>query len=248
MIAFFFLFLLNLFISYWNAKTVGKAWVETKHAGGWPRFMAWMGALGSASGFTWCYLIVLVLGAAMFGKLTPRYVEAAFSLGYLVVIPGVLLSGLMITLDSWARAYRQHTLANVGIAGYDSFAQLYNTYHAIDGIGDALSNIAGTFLGDRQGGGDGDSGDAVWVIVLVLLATSAGILTTAVIINRAAASADLKTVTKRARAAQTVKGAATRSVPAWLIGGALAAFVIVLGMSCVAMSAVAVFLVGELGG
>ena len=31
----------NFGISIWNAYAVGKAWVETKYSGGWPRFVAW---------------------------------------------------------------------------------------------------------------------------------------------------------------------------------------------------------------
>ncbi len=64
-VLFIFIWLLNFAISAWNAYAVGRAWVETKVAGGWPRFMAWMGAIMSASGFSWCYLFLLVLGASV---------------------------------------------------------------------------------------------------------------------------------------------------------------------------------------
>jgi len=36
----FFIWILNLGISIWNAYAVGKVWVEAKHAGGGYRFMA----------------------------------------------------------------------------------------------------------------------------------------------------------------------------------------------------------------
>ena len=47
-----FLWILNFGISWWNAYAVGVTWVETKNMGGYQRFMAWMGAIMSASGFT----------------------------------------------------------------------------------------------------------------------------------------------------------------------------------------------------
>ena len=48
---------LNFGISVWNAYAVGKVWVEARLAGGWHRFMCWMGAVMSACGFTWCYSV-----------------------------------------------------------------------------------------------------------------------------------------------------------------------------------------------
>src|SRR4051795_1124017 len=90
---------LNFGISIWNAYAVGKSWVEARAAGGWPRIMCWSGAVMSASGFTWCYLIFLVLTANYFGVVDQTQVNVALSLGYLLLIPGILLSGLMITLD-----------------------------------------------------------------------------------------------------------------------------------------------------
>src|SRR2546421_7970171 len=91
--------LLNFAISGWNAYAVGRAWVETKVVGGWPRFMAWMGAIMSASGFSWCYLFLLVLGGHALGWLPDDATNAAISLGYILLIPGILFSGLMIMLD-----------------------------------------------------------------------------------------------------------------------------------------------------
>lgn len=48
---------LNVVLSAVNAWGCGKSWTETKHAGGLAHFMNWMGAVMSASGFTWCYTI-----------------------------------------------------------------------------------------------------------------------------------------------------------------------------------------------
>src|SRR5688572_11828051 len=100
---------LNFGISVWNAYAAGLCWVETKHAGGWPRAMAWAGATQSAAGFSWCYLIALGFAAYGLDWIGLGDLKFALDLGYVLLIPGVLLSGLMIMLDSWARAYRTRT-------------------------------------------------------------------------------------------------------------------------------------------
>ena len=83
---------LNFGISIWNAYAVGKVWVEARHAGGWRRFMCWMGAVMSASGFTWCYLSFLALTAHYFGWLTEEEVKVALNLGYVLLLPFVLFT------------------------------------------------------------------------------------------------------------------------------------------------------------
>ena len=55
------IFVLNFAISWWNAYVCGKVWAETKAVGGWRRFMAWVTAVMSGLGFSWCYLIVVAV-------------------------------------------------------------------------------------------------------------------------------------------------------------------------------------------
>lgn len=181
----FLILLLNFVISTWNAFAVGNAWVETKHNGGWPRFMVWMGATMSALGFTWCYLILLVIAAMAFGYLDETAAEAGLYLGYLIVIPGILFSGFMIMIDSWARAYRQKTIANVGVAGYNTFANIYNTYNAVRTIPEALDVVLDFFKSSSK---NKDSQSAALVLLLVLLALFGGIITTWVIVAKVAAN------------------------------------------------------------
>jgi hypothetical protein len=181
---------LNLGISFWNAYAVGRAWVETEHAGGWPRFMAWMGAIMAACGFTWCYLLLLAFIAYWAEWLTLMQIEAMINLGYILLVPGVLFSGLMITVDSWAQAYRRRTLGSFGTAAYNTFAQIHNTYHAIGDLGQAFHGVAAFVTGsrDRDGKDSDNSGAILLVILLVLLALFGGVLTAAAIIRRVAGS------------------------------------------------------------
>ncbi|MGA3068478.1 MAG: hypothetical protein ABSF29_16675 [Tepidisphaeraceae bacterium] len=182
------LILVNLAISIWNSYATGKAWVEAKYAGGWPRFMTWMGAVMAASGMTWCILTPLILLAVNAGKLTPDWGQVGMDLGFVLLTPGILFSGLMITINSWARAYRTRKILDLGLAGYNSFAQVYNTYHAIRGFGPAFRRVTKAFLG-----GKGRKSGATMVILLAIVALGAGIIITAAIIQHVAASTPLPT-------------------------------------------------------
>ncbi|MBX9690435.1 MAG: hypothetical protein K2X27_27215 [Candidatus Obscuribacterales bacterium] len=187
------IWLLNFAISWWNAYACGKAWAETKAAGGWNRFMCWMGAIMSASGFTWCYLIVLMVGAVQFQIIPEKWGLVGLEIGYVIIIPGVLFSGLMITVDSWATAYRQGGVLNYGVAAYNTYAQIHNTMSAVETMGQAIGDIVEKFSGGGKSSSDDDDNGAaaVIVIVLVVFAVCAGVITTTAIISRTAGSEPL---------------------------------------------------------
>lgn len=181
--------IINFAISWWNARVVGCMWVEAKVMGGFPRFMAWMGGIMSASGFTWCYLVVLLFGAYYAQPafvepgeplpLTPEHIRGGFALGYLIIIPGVLFSGLMIWIDSLVQAWSRRDLPSMGAAAWNTFAQAHNTYSAMEGIPEALGQVGKLFSskGDDKGKG------LVLIILLVVIAVLSGILTTVAIVK-----------------------------------------------------------------
>jgi hypothetical protein len=184
--------LLNFGISIWNAYAVGLAWVETKHAGGWPRAMAWAGAVMSASGFSWCYLIILVAAAHGLDWLDAEHLALALRIGYILLIPGVLVSGLMITLDSWARAYRTRRIADIGVAAWNTYAQIHNTFHAIRDLDTAFGSVVDALgSGGSSSGKKKDGAALVLVFVIVIVALLSGVLTTMVIVSRVAGNNDL---------------------------------------------------------
>jgi hypothetical protein len=190
--------IVNFGISWWNAYACGKSWVETKHLGGWERFMCWMGAIMSASGFTWCYLLVLLLGGyyAQQGFIQPGHapilsehaIQAGLSLGYLILIPGILFSGMMIWLDSLMRAWRRRDLPSIGIAAWNTYAQIHNTYSAFSGIPGALKSIKGFCA---RGSKNSKGLAVVLIIVLVVFAILGGVFTTWGIISHYAATEPL---------------------------------------------------------
>jgi hypothetical protein len=182
--------LMNLGISIWNAYAVGKSWVEARAAGGWPRIMCWSGAVMSASGFSWCYLLLVALVAYQFELLDATQIAVAINLGYILLIPGILLSGLLITLNSWVVAFRRGGFLNYGVAVYNTYAQVHNTYHAITSLGDAFRSVSDFFGSDSRS--ESRSGSSWVVVILLVVATlAAGILTTVFIIWKLAASTPL---------------------------------------------------------
>jgi len=180
---------LNFGISVWNAYAVGKVWVEARHENGWHRFLCWMGAVMSASGFTWCYLSFLVLTASYFQWITEQQAMMCLNLGYVLLVPFILFAGYAITLDSWVQAYRRGGFLNYGMAAWNTYASIHNTYSAWQNLGGAFTSLGNFFKGERKGGRDnGGAGAIVVVILLVALALLAGVITTAVIIRRVAAT------------------------------------------------------------
>jgi hypothetical protein len=180
---------LNFAISVWNAYAVGKVWIDARVAGGWRRFMCWCGAVLSASGFTWCYLIFLALTAHYFQLISEDDVRVALDLGYVLLLPFILFAGYAVTLDSWAQAFRRGGLLNYGMAAWNTYASIHNTFSAWRNLGGAFSSIGNAFSSRRRDRNNDNS--LIIVILLVAFALLAGILTTAVIIRRMAASEPL---------------------------------------------------------
>lgn len=194
---------INFGISWLNAWGCGSSWDATKAKGGLAHFMNWMGAIMSASGFTWCYLVVLgCLGAVLpqawlitpeEGQVVTGYMlegealKAFCDLGYLVIIFPILGSGLAITTHTWweiAKGRRART-GDYLVAGWNTAAQVHNTYQALSAIPDAGAGVLDFFWG--SGGTAGKSKDRggaqLLVVALVLAALLAGVGTTYTILQ-----------------------------------------------------------------
>jgi hypothetical protein len=184
-------FVLNLFISIVNAVGCGKTWNESRAAGGLPHFLNWMAATMAAVGFTWCYLLIVgVVGASVpvehdDGTTAPyldmAQVQALYDLGYLIIIGPLLGSGTVILLNSWRVTWERRTIADCGISVYNTMAHAHNIYSAVSHVPGTYRSVAG-FFDSKEKNGKGA------VLVLVVLAAFAGIVTTYLIIHAVARS------------------------------------------------------------
>lgn len=178
-LALFGLMALNFAISWFNAWSVGKTWAETSYHGGWPHIVNWSAAIMSASGFTWVYLALLALAAGAFGILDLTYVEAMLNLGYLIIILPVLGSGITLTVHSWTVAWRNRSFGSIGVAGWNTFAQIYNTARAVTLIPDALGKVIKAFSGGKK---SKDSIQGLIAVLLIIISIGGGIMTTYAIV------------------------------------------------------------------
>lgn len=182
---------LNGVISWWNAKSCGEAWIETKQLGGFIRLVVLSAAIQSAIGFSMIYLSVLGFGLYSVGYLTQQHLNVLFSLWYIAVIIPILGTGLIITIHSWIVAYRERSIVNMGIAAYNTITQVYNTYQAFDGIGKSLSSIS-SFFGDvLEDDSDAKTKAFIVLVLLAVIALLGGVLTTATLIKRYAGTLSL---------------------------------------------------------
>ena len=178
------LLVLNFGISWFNAYSVGRSWADSKAIGGWPRFMVWCGAVMSASGFTWCYLVGLILIATAMGLLPMRYVHVALQLGYVVIILPVLGSGIAIWMDSVTTAWRRRDAASIGWAGWNTFAIAHDTCEAATTLPGIFKDLGSTL---SEGDDDGAEGKLFYLATLiVVLVLCSGIFTTMTIIRSTA--------------------------------------------------------------
>jgi len=175
------LWVVNFAISYWNCKVVGSSWHATKAMGGWIRFMNWMGAIMGACGFSWCLLIIFALGgAAIFPTyVTPVILKGSLSLGYLMIIPPILFSGYAIWAESLIQAWRERSFVSIAAAGWNSFANIYNTISAFENVPIAFGDV-GKMFEDID---DPKAGLAIVGVLIALLAVLGGVVVAASIIK-----------------------------------------------------------------
>lgn len=173
----FLLILLNSAISAWNAYASGVGLTETKIIGGWSRVVTWCGLVMSACGFTWVYLVILTVVAVSGGWLTPEWGDVMLKLGYLIIILPILGSGFSIWAHSLVHAYRRRTFGSVAVAGWNTYANVSNTWQAASHAPGFLRDVIDAFAGKGKSRSK-DGAAAIVVLLLVILAVAGGFLTT----------------------------------------------------------------------
>jgi hypothetical protein len=125
---------------------------------------------------------------------TSHYIDATTAratvdLGYVILFPGLFISGTFIWIESLVRAWRERDLPNIAVAAWNTFAEIHNAYSAVEGMGSALKSVGSLFS-------DADDDDAtgfavVAAIVIVAAALAGGFLTTELIRRHYAGSRPL---------------------------------------------------------
>ena len=172
-------FAINFAISWHNARVVGLDWVESKQIGGWMRFVVWMAWLMSAVGFTQCYVEILAWLAHSGGYIDAKAMDATLSLGFVVLIPGFIIAGTVLWIDSLVVAWRQRDLPSIATAAWNTFAEIHNVHSAVSGVGGAFKSI-GSFSFDE----DEAKGAVIIVVVLIVVTAIAGGFITTELIRR----------------------------------------------------------------
>ena len=187
--------MLNFVISWLNARTCGRAWVEARALGGYIRVLVWCGAIQSAIGFSSVSLFPLLFGAnALYPEdFTRADLHWGLSLWYVSIIFPALGTGFIITIESWIRAYRERSLSNLGGAAYNTFAQIHNTMGAINNLHSAFKSV-GKVLGSALSGRGNARAKAVLIaVIIVAIALCSGIIVTWALIHRYAGTVPLPT-------------------------------------------------------
>jgi len=179
----------NFVISWLNCRSCGRVWAEARAMGGWISLLAWCGATQAAIGFTMVFGFLIGAVAMHLGILSRSAAYQAESLGFLLIVIPSIGTGLILTLESWVRAYRDHSLANMATATWNTFSQLHNTYNAFEGIGSAFRGVKDLFSNDDES--DSRGFIVLTVLLVVALSLLSGVLLTAVLIHRYAGTLSL---------------------------------------------------------
>ncbi len=111
------------------------------------------------------------------------------------LIPPVLGSGMAIWIHSLIQAYRTRSFGDVAVAGWNTVAQVYNTWEAASNAPSAFKEVTEFFSGDS------DSAKValmILMIVLVVLVIAGGIFTNAAIARWADRRVTIDVVAARA--------------------------------------------------
>src|SRR5262245_40972448 len=178
------LLVINFAISWFNAYSVGRSWADSKVIGGWLRFMVWCGAVMSASGFTWCYLVGFALIGTSTDLLPMKYIQVALELGYVVVILPTLGSGIAIWMDSVTTAWRRRDTASAAVAAWNTYAMAHDTCEAATILPRVFKDLYRSFsVADED---DKEGLPFLLATLTVFLVLSLGVITTAAIVRSTA--------------------------------------------------------------
>lgn len=184
--------IVNFGISWFNAWSVGRYWSESKHMGTWIRVQVVSGYVLSIIGFTWVYLFLLaalmsVLGPHIKGIQELNYqvlVEFMMNLGYIILVPILIVSGMSATIQSWINFWKNKNLSNGAVMAWNTYAQINNTVRFARTAPSALKSILNIAFGGK-GKKKSDTQIIILGIVLLIFALAGGYFTASAILKKA---------------------------------------------------------------
>jgi hypothetical protein len=169
-----FVWFLNFGISFWNSYAVGTSWPYTKQIGGLAHLVNWCGFIMAGCGFSWCLLLPLSLVSYYYHwfGFDQQELVVTMSLGYLILAPMIILSGLGIWIDSLVQAWKTKSFANIAVAGYNTYAQISNMVDVAKNYPSSFNTISDFFKDAFSNSKDSDDfeheGSAKGVIILAI--------------------------------------------------------------------------------
>jgi hypothetical protein len=183
-----FMLIMSLVISLLNAWSCGKSWTYTKSVGGWSHLLNWAGAVMSACGFTYLYMIPTLFIGESTGWLPLGSVNLSMKLGYIIIMPAVTISGLLITIQSWINFKNSRSFGSGALAAYNTYAQINNTMSAVSFMPAAVRDVYDSIT---DSGGEKENSHTKLIVMAVMIVLGSlvmGVLTTRYIILKTSKS------------------------------------------------------------
>ncbi|MFV0485005.1 MAG: hypothetical protein ACK5MU_02120 [Candidatus Saccharimonadales bacterium] len=194
---FLILLMANFGISWWNAYSVGSVWSESKEIGGSMRVLAICGYIMAIAGFTMVYGFVLMLIVIWLHPVVPflesipldTLIGLTSDMLYVLLAMTIIPSGLVIWLNSVVYFWKNKTLGNGMVAGWNTYANVRNVINASREMPSAIGRIGDAIF-------DSDDDDikgklVVVALIIVVLAALGGYFTASVIMKNADRKVDL---------------------------------------------------------
>jgi hypothetical protein len=155
--------------------------------GFFPKMVLYSAATQSVIGFSSVLVIIMSFSSKLFvsPEVAAKLAEFALSTWYVMVIIPALGTGLVLTIESWRVLFRSRNWLNLATTSWNTFAQIKNTYDAVQSLGPAFDKVESMFsiLLESKSSDSKDSGAAKLALVIVLLSLFGGFLITYTIIQ-----------------------------------------------------------------
>lgn len=190
---FILLLVLNFAISWWNARSVGAIWSESKEIGGHIRMLTISGYVMAIAGFTMVYGCILLLATiGLYPAIPYLYenielfdlIQLSSDLLYVLVAFAVIPSGVIIWLHSAISFWKQRTVSSGLVAGYNTFAMARNIINVSREMPGAFSRIAKVCFGGK-GKKKGNEVLVMAALFIVIMAALGGWMTASAIMKKA---------------------------------------------------------------